>query len=201
MRSLFALPLFLVVSCSSRDRTTRSAVRDTSTAAITPPPQPVSGSALAGVHLCDALAQIVSLFPSARDTIVRGEGDSKWPSKVLQVGADGSILFESSWVDTSHVWRISTNSPRFESRSGLRVGSRVDKLLARGDSLEAEYAEGRLALYLPRDSVGFLIDPNSEAVFSRRFNEHDDPRRVLSPNAQIKYLVIVADCRSSKSAA
>jgi hypothetical protein len=119
----------------------------------------------------------------------------------VQLGADGSILFESSWADTSHLWRISTNSPRFESRSGLRVGSRVDKLLARGDSLEAEYAEGRLALYLPRDTVGFLIDDSSEAVFSRRFNDQDDPRRVLSPSAQIKYLVIVADCRSSKAAA
>ena len=189
--------MILLVACSSREHPRASGAHDTSSVdSSTLGLQLITGTSLAGVNLCDPLTRVDSVFPAARDTVVTSEGEG-WPSRIVALSPDAYMLFESSWADTLHVWRISTNSTRFQSRGGLRVGQTIDRLIANGDSLEFEYPEGGLALNVPRDSVGFLVDDRSTAEFSRRFDYHSNPRTVLSPRARITSLVIVADCRRS----
>jgi len=162
----------------------------------------MSGSAVAGIHLCDSLARVSALFPSARDTVLFGEGGGPgWPSKILTLSVGEDLLFETSWVDTIHVWRITTTGARFRTRRGLRVGGTIADVYATGDSVAFEYPEGILAISVERDSVGILVDDSSAAAFWRRFNYVGDPRAILDSGARIKSLSIGADCRSPKAAA
>ena len=164
----------------------------------------LSGSSVAGIGLCDSLARVSEIFPGARDTVLYGEGegaDSGWPSKIVTWAAGEELVFETSWADTIHVWRITTTSARFRTRSGLHVGSTMADVYATGDSVGFEYPEGMLAITLDRDSVGLLVDDSSAAAFWRRFSYTGDPRAVLTPTARIKSLGIGANCAATKAAA
>jgi hypothetical protein len=194
----------VLLACSQQDGRQNDAqktVHDTSGGAP-PGGELITGTSIAGIRVCDPLDRVDSILPTARDTVAFGEDpEDGWPSKVVTFGPGEGLLFESSWIDTLHVWRISTTSSRFQTRSGLRVSSTIADVLATDDSLAFDYPEGILAISLTRDSVGFLIDDSSAAAFWRRFDYTGDPLNALPRTARIKLLGIGGDCRSPKAAA
>ncbi len=103
------------------------------------------------------------------------------------------ITFESSWVDSAHVWRISTNSPAYHTPRGYAVGTLISALVAKGEKLQFEYPEGFLVI-TAGDSVPFLVDDASAIAFFRRDYERA-PLQALAPNARIKELFVNGDCR------
>jgi hypothetical protein len=162
----------------------------------------ISGSGVAGIHLCDSLADVSQVFPDARDTVLHGEGEGAgWPSKIVPLEVGEALVFETSWSDTIHVWRITTTSARFRTRSGLHVGSTMADVYATGNTVAFKYPEGILYITLDRDSVGLLVDDSSAAGFWRRFSDTADPRAVLNPDARIKTLGIGGNCAATKAAA
>ena len=205
MHLRYLILLAFLGACSRPDDRTaasRQAPQQTWRDSVPPDGLVLSGSGVAGIHLCDPLNRVSALLPHARDTVLVGEGgEPGWPSKVVSLGVGEELVFETSWVDTVHVWRITTTSPRFRTRHGLRVGSTMAEVYATGDSVAFEYPEGILAVTLARDSVGLLVDDSSAAAFWRRFNYAGDPRGVLNRQARIKTLGIGADCRSRRAAA
>ena len=153
---------------------------------------------LAGVHLCDSLVTISRLYPTARDTSLRGEdGQTSWPGKVV-TSSDGSrLLFEASWIDHRRVWRLSTTSSAYRTRSGLRVGSTVADVARTGQRLRLEFPEGVLVIALRSDSVAFEVDPRSAASFYRRFKGQGDPLRVLDQAAQVHEIFVSGGCAAA----
>jgi len=202
LRPLILLALFGACSRKDDHAATDHQRNQIPVDSVSPADVLMSGSAVAGIHLCDSLTRVSVTFPGARDTVLFGEGGgSGWPSKTVTLAAGENLLFETSWVDTIHVWRITTTSARFRTRNGLRVGSTMADVYATGDSVAFEYPEGILAITLDRDSVGILVDDSSAAAFWRRFNYAGDPRAILARGARIKSLGIGADCRLPKAAA
>lgn len=198
MRNAFPLLLVLSLGCSRPEaQNPRQPPRSRASSSFA-----ITGASVAGVQLCSALAEVQKAFPSARDTTLYGEGVGPgWPSKIAQLSTNEELIFESSWVDTVHVWRISTNSPHGHTRSGVHVGSTVAVVLATGDSLSFEYPEGILAITATPDSVGFEVDDSAAARFWRHFDYHGDPLHVLDRMATIKTISVGADCRRGKATA
>src|ERR1051325_7348857 len=110
------------------------------TAAAAQSPIVLDSNALGLIHACDALTSINRAFPQARDTLIKSEG-ARWPAKIAHLERGTWVLFESSWADTTHLWRFSTNSPRFHTRRGYAVGARIGDLIAKGERFTAELAE------------------------------------------------------------
>src|SRR5712692_6887715 len=106
----------------------------------------LDSDALGSLHACDLLATINRAFPQARDTVIHGEGDSRWPAKIVHFDRDTWVIFEGSWADTTHLWTIRTNNPRFHTHRGYHVGMRVGDLINKGEHFIAELAEGQLGL-------------------------------------------------------
>src|SRR6266481_5129672 len=71
----------------------------------------ISVHGLGGISLCESLTSVLDRFPSARDTLLESEGQ-KWPAKEVPLG-NYRIRFEASWIDPTHIWRISTTSPHY----------------------------------------------------------------------------------------
>ena len=162
----------------------------------------LTSNSLAGIHLCEPMGRVNALFPNAQDSLVVGEdGEAGWATKVVALGPAEHVWFERSWTDTVHVWRISTNSPRFRTGSGLHVGTLIADVIAAGDSMVFHYPEGILFITLVRDSVGFQVDDSSAAAFWRKFAYKGDPLAVLDRAARISSLSIGGDCRARKAAA
>ena len=198
---LWLLALAVFVACAERDGQ-RASGEPSDLEASGGGDLLITETGIPGISLCDPLFRVDSVFPSARDTVAFGEGDETgWASKVVTMAHGEDLLFETSWVDTLHVWRISTTGSRFRTRAGLRVGSTIAEVLATGDSLEFGYPEGILTISLARDGVGLLVDDSSAISFWRVFDYPGDPLRVLDRGARIKVLWIGGDCRGPKAAA
>jgi hypothetical protein len=158
----------------------------------------ITARSIGGLQMCERLRRVNELFPAARDTLVMGEGDTGWPSKIVSVDETGWVLFESSWVDTTHVWRATTNSRRYQTPHGVRVGMSIGDLLRQKESMEFSYPEGYVVGTLVRDSVSFLVDDHSATDFWARFDfkaDSVDALKVLSHEARITQLFTGGSCK------
>ncbi len=165
----------------------------------------ISARGVGPFHLCDTLARVSSVFPSARDTTpAEAERSSAVSSalsslsgiaKVVRLTREEWVLFETESVDSVHVWRIRTNSPRYHSPGGYRVGMSAIDLLNSGAHLELLAPIG--VLYLVADSVYFLVDDSSAHAFWRRYDSRmpdSAAAKLLSRNARVKELLIASPC-------
>jgi hypothetical protein len=166
----------------------------------------ISAHGVGPFRLCDTLARVSSLFPSARDT-TRPDSEVSLPvwsgaepslsgiAKVVRLPDGKWILFETAFPDSIHVWRVRTNSPAYGTARGYRVGMSASDLFKSGAQLEVLAPIG--VLYLTADSVTFLVDNRS----AHDFWEHSDAGKsasagmnLLKRNARIKELLIASDC-------
>ncbi len=154
----------------------------------------LDSNALGSLHACDRLSTINRAFPQARDTVIHGEGDSRWPAKMAHLDHDTWVIFESSWADTTHLWTIRTNSLRFRTRRGYRVGMKVGDLIKKGEHFTAELAEGQLGLTLVSENIGVGIDASAEAKFPYDWPAGKDATAILDPNARITILAAGGSC-------
>ncbi len=154
----------------------------------------ISVRGIGGVRLCQPMSTVHDRFSLARDTVIESEG-VKWPAKVVPVGGGHQILFEASWIDTSHVWRIGTNSAGYRTRHGYRVGMTLGDVRARGEKLRFGYAEGYIVITLLSDQVEALPDDSTARSFLSRSPRAFDSLEALPGSARIKDLGVGADCR------
>ncbi len=164
----------------------------------------ITAKALGAFHLCDTLGRVDAIFPSARDTTPLRESSTKFDlaepplsgiAKVLRVGRDEWVLFETESIDSVHVWRIRTNSSKYQTPRGYRVGMLAIDLLHSGANLEVLAPIG--FLYLEADGVSFLVDDSSARAFWKRYDARKPASvgvKLLGPNARIKELLIASPC-------
>ena len=144
------------------------------------------------VRLCQPLSVVGERFPSAWDTLVTSE-EVEWPVKVVRV-ASGHILFEASWRDTAHVWRISTNDPRYRTERGYRVGVTLGYLLDKGEKLTFKYEEGFIVVTLGSEQVSFLPDDSTARAFLGRSSRAMDSLEALPRTARIQKFIVIGHC-------
>ena len=146
------------------------------------------------IRLCDSLASVGALFPSAHDTSVGGAGEGVWwPAKVVKLGNGAWILFETLSMDTSRIHQISTNSSQYRTRHGYAVGNAVSQVLGRGDSIDIAYDQTGLTLTIRAESVAFQVDTPAQLAFSRHSRNERNPLALLS-HARIIAFAVGADC-------
>jgi len=154
----------------------------------------ISVAGLGGVRVCQSLASVASQFPLARDTVVESEGEA-WPAKLVRLVDGSRILFEASWADTGHIWRISTDSRHYHTRRGWRPGNTLGELRTKGEQLEFEYEEGYIVITLVSDQVSFTPDDSTASAFLMRSPRAFDSLQALPRTARIQDLIVVGDCR------
>ena len=166
----------------------------------------ITAGGVGGFRLCDTLARVNSVFPSARDTTTtdaersaplwgRTEPSLSGPARVVWLTRREWVLFETEYPDTIDVWRIRTNSATYRTPHGYGVGMSATDLLKDHAHLEILAPIG--VFYLVADSVTFLVDDSS----AKRFWDHFDAREFesaamkhLRRNARIKELLIASPC-------
>jgi len=147
----------------------------------------LSTKGLGGVAMCAPLEQVRSVFPQVRDTVLRDpDWETSWLAKVAYLGGGEWVLFDPGWDDPAHLRAIETNSPRYRTGRGYRVGMRVRDLVDRGEPMEMHFEEGVLVVRLLADSVAFLIDDAAaERFFQQHPNYTEASVRDLPPDARI----------------
>jgi hypothetical protein len=153
---------------------------------------------IGALHMCERLRRANVVFPNAGDTVITGEGFTIWPSKLVALGGNEWIMVESSWIDTAHVWRVTTNSPRYQAPHGARVGMSIQDMLDRHQELGFSYPEGEVVVTLVRDSVSFLVDDHSATEFWAHVDyksDSVDALAILDHAARIRELFVSGSCK------
>ena len=158
----------------------------------------ITADRLGRVHSCALLSEIRRAYPGSRDTLTPTEDPELNQAGVVVDLAHGErLLFGASWSDSSHAWTLSTTSPRFHTRGGLRVGSRYAKALASRDSIEFSFPEGQVVATLIPESVSFMVDDHAATVFFNRYADVNfaGPSTLLDSNARIVEFLTGRNCR------
>lgn len=157
-------------------------------------PLVMSHNGLGPLRLCASFRAVDSAF-SGKDTVFESE-EERWRGKVARYGG-GTLTFESSWVDSTRVWRITASSPDVLTERGYHVGMTVRDLLAAKESLTVEMPEGIVFLLLESEGIGLALDTASQAQFVRRVDPGSASRiQIMSPDARIIEMTTSADCSS-----
>ncbi|MFN6943932.1 MAG: hypothetical protein ACK4ND_03225 [Cytophagaceae bacterium] len=96
-------------------------------------------------------------YLSTKDTLIEKSGLG-WNGKVVFIN-DKEWLRAESFQATGYITRIFTNSPKFQTRSGIKVGSRLAKLL--DEPTETIYMNGNYWVSLPGE--GILVRPDKKS--------------------------------------
>ena len=125
---------------------------------------------IGAIRACDPLSSVRLAYPAARDTLTPTEApELNQAGQVVDLAPGERLLYVASWSDSTHVWMLSTTSPRFHTRRGLHVGSTFADVLRAGDSVDFTLPEGILVITLVAEGLSFLVDDSSSASFYRRY--------------------------------
>ena len=161
----------------------------------------LTARALGPVSLCASLDSAGTLIApyvngGVRATTFTGEDESRWPGRVATLAGGGTVDFESSWADSSRVWRASTTAREVRTTHGARVQDLVDNLPPESGPVAIEITEGQVVLRLAGNGVAALIDSGAERGMLAA-SEHDARPLVIPRGARIRRLVAAGDCRAS----
>ena len=146
------------LACKTQDRPVQ---QRSGTVAATAPVDSflVTAQAIGLLHLCVPLDSVTYYFPGALDTTIVGEdNETTWPAKHAAIASGGTILFESSWVDHSHLWSVAIRSGDYHTRHGASPGLTIGEVRARGLTTRLTFGEGVPIVELGEDSVWAEID-------------------------------------------
>jgi hypothetical protein len=155
----------------------------------------ITPTSIGGIRVCEPLDSVAMTYPEARDTMIfGGVSQTRWPAKIISIGAGEWLTAEASWVDDTRVWRLSTNSPGQATAFGLRVGSSIADVVAAGERLTFGFPPGRLVARLLDARLVAELDDSSAARFYRRWSARGDPLRFVDRSARITLITISGSC-------
>lgn len=189
------LSLILGVSCAVREDGHVAASSNASSSTSDSTEFAIKASGLDSLRLCDSLARVDRVFGIVRDTLILGEdGQLAWPGRRVLVDSNSWLLFETSWTDSVRVSRISTNSRRFVTPRGYRVGMTMRELLTKDTSLSVQFEEGIPVIYVRAESIAFLLEESAASRFGARFRTTGDGPTSVEPTDLTAILVVSASC-------
>ena len=159
----------------------------------------IDSSRIGKIQICWNLANLQYIYKNILDTILSGDEDVSWKGKIIRLSSDEWLLAESSWIDSSRIWRISTNSKYFVTINGYRVGDYISKIKIQGDSID--YFEGEVqAFELKSKKINFCFTIESQYSNdfykkSHIFKDRMDYFMAIDPNATIKTITISGSCK------
>jgi len=86
--------------------------------------------------------------------------------QVKKINSDSEwILLEASWIDSSKIWRISTNSKKYTTENGYRIGDNVAKIKQNHDKISYDVSEQGFGIKSHLISFGFSIEEKYLMIF------------------------------------
>jgi hypothetical protein len=150
------------------------------------------------IRLCDNISDVAKQFKSIENLSFEGDEGVTWTGKKVKLSDKEWILLESSWIDSSKIWRISTNSTKYTTENGYRIGDNVAKIKQNHD--EILYNESEQGFELKSHSIrfGFSIEEKYTDDFYKKISDCNnclDFQKFINDNATITEIIISGDCK------
>ena len=153
--------------------------------------------------LCKPIDTLYSMFTAIKDTVFESEG-VEWPGKVVTHPDGAWTLFETSWTDSMHIWRVTTTSPLLSFNSPYKIGDSIAKIQKDGYPFTYHEGDGGEYYYFtksPLKHLGFRVEEKYSNDFYKNVYEKGlvDPMKHLNPKATIVELTISGGCKEGDS--
>jgi hypothetical protein len=150
------------------------------------------------IKLCDNISSVINQYKTYKDTSFSGDEEGvTWKGKKIALSDTKWILIEASWIDSTKIWRISTNADKYKTINGYRVGDKISKIKKNRDEISYYESEAGFELKSKLLNFGFSIDSKYTDDFYKKVNDCNncsDYIKYINDNAAITVIIISGDC-------
>ena len=161
-------------------------------------------------HVSELLCKPLDLVDKTFDTVVNEIFESeevKWPCKVVKHPNGSNTYFESSWSDTTHIWRITTSSKNIDLKTPYVIGDSIAKVIRDGFIFTFNEGDGERAFYFMDKRItdtrmkhmAFTVEEKYSDAFYNQVEQtkggYLEPNKYLNPVATIQTITINSACK------
>ena len=157
----------------------------------------IDSNRMGDIQLCDKISDIIKGYTNVKHMRFEGDEGESWPGEKIMLDKKEWILIEASWIDTTRIWRISTNSPKYTTVNGYKIGDKILKLKQNHEDISYYESEKGFSLNSESLSFGFSIDSKSTDDFYMSVNKFQpgaDYLKFLDDNSTITEIIIAGNC-------
>jgi hypothetical protein len=160
----------------------------------------IDSTRIGEIRICNKISELSELFKSTSDTTLEGDEEVSWKGKLINLPDDEWILVEASWIDSTSIWRITTNSKKYTTINGYKVGDHINKIKLQQDKIE--YSEnGVPAFEVKSKNVSFWVTIESKYSddFYQRIEKQTTPIdnfEIIDSNSTIQTITISGSCKN-----
>ena len=79
-------------------------------------------------QLCTKISDLIKKYPKAKPMDFEGDEGATWKGFKITFPNQEWIIIEASWIDTDKIWRMTTNSSKYTTINGYKVGDKISKI-------------------------------------------------------------------------
>lgn len=160
----------------------------------------IDSSRVGDIKLCDKISDIIKKYPNSIAMEFEGDEGVTWKGQKILLAANEWILIEASWLDSTKIWRISTNSTKYSTVNGYKVGDKISKIKNNKDIIS--YYESEMGFQLESDKLNFGFELESKYMddFYKKINDCNDCpdyMNLFSNEASIQNIIISGECKKN----
>jgi hypothetical protein len=158
----------------------------------------IDSTRVGDIKLCDNISEIANKYQDTKPMEFEGDEGVTWKGLKITLPDNEWIIIEASWIDQNRIWRISTNSKKYSTVNGYKVGDQILKL--KKDQGKISYYESEVGFEFISDklSFGFLIESKYTEDFYKKVkkcNGCSNYVEYLSDTATIQEIIISGACK------
>jgi hypothetical protein len=158
----------------------------------------IDSTRVGDIKLCDNISDVIIRYQNTKFMNFEGDEGVTWKGLKIILPDNEWLLLEASWIDSNRIWRISTNSIKYTTVNGYKVGDTVEKLKKSQDKIS--YYESEMGFELTSKDLkfGFQIESKFTDKFYKKVNDCNncsDYINYLEDNATIQEIIISGGCK------
>ncbi len=183
MRAITIVILAALLSCSSFKANDDTAI---------------NSNGIGGIKLCDKISAILEKYPKAETINFEGDEGAVWKGYKIMLPDKKWILVETSWEDSTRISRLTTNSPKFTTINGYRVGDMISKLKENHENISYSESEMGFEVISKGLNFGFAIEPEYTNEFYEKVSNGKvgaSYLELIDNKATIQEITIAGSCK------
>lgn len=158
----------------------------------------IDSKRIGDIQLCTKISELIKKYPNAKPMDFEGDEGVTWKGFKITFSNQEWIIIEASWIDIDRIWRITTNSPKYTTINGYKVGDKISKIKKSGDRIS--YYESEMGFELQSDKLnfGFELENRYTESFYKKINACNnwpDYMNLIDDNASIQSITISGECK------
>ena len=96
----------------------------------------IDSNKIGDIKLCGKISDLKKNYKNLKDTVFEGDEGVTWKGYVVKLNANEIVIVETSWIDSTSIFAITTNSEKYKTLNGYHVGDKISNIIANNEKIE-----------------------------------------------------------------